>query len=114
MNIGKLDSKIRIYKQTIGINELGEQQPEGTLLKTIWSAVLPRTGSMMNGRAADVMLSKTTHCITIRAEEAMDITVDCLIRWNDLNGKEHVFDIDYVLPPTRKSRFTEVYVQEVV
>lgn len=114
MNIGKLDGKIKIYKKTMTINEIGEQQPEEKLLKTIWASVTPRTGSMMNGRAADVMLSKTTHSITIRAEEVRDITVDCFIRWEDLNGLEHVFDINYVLPPTRKSRFTEIYVEEVI
>ena len=114
MNIGQLDSRIEIYNKAMGTNEIGEQQPEEKLLKTIWAAVSPRTGSMMSGRAADVMLSKTTHCITIRAEEARDVTVDYLIKWNDLNGRKHVFDIDYVLPPTRRSQFTEIYAQEVI
>ena len=74
----------------------------------------PRTGSLVSGRPADTMLSKTTHVITIRAEAVKDITVDCYITWKDAAGISHRFDIDYILPPVRTKPTTSIYVQEVI
>lgn len=36
MNIGQLDSRIKVYQDTLITSELNEEQPKPTLLKTIW------------------------------------------------------------------------------
>lgn len=113
MNIGQLDSRISIYQDVLVTSELNEEQPAPALLKAVWANVQPRTGSLMTGRAADTMLSKTTHLITVRAEIVKDIQPDCYIVWIDKNGNTHRFEIDYILPPDRTSVFASIYVQEV-
>ena len=114
MNIGELDTKIDIYHMTTETNSLNEDQPKEALLKRIWAKVEPRTGSLINGRPADTMLSKTTHVITVRVDGLIDITVDCYIIWVDRNDVSHRFDIDYILPPVRRQPFASIYCQEVI
>lgn len=114
MNIGQLDSRIKVYQDTLITSELNEEQPKPTLLKTIWANVQPRTGSLMTGRPADTMLSKTTHTITVRAETIADIETDCYFMWEDRNKRVHRFEIDYILPPNRTSVYATIYVQEVI
>lgn len=114
MNIGELDTKIDIYHMTIKTNSLNEDQPVETPLKRIWAKVETRTGSLINGRPADTMLSKTTHVITVRVDSLKDVTESCYILWVDAIGNSHRFDIDYILPPIRRNPLTSIYVQEVV
>ena len=114
MNIGKLDSRISIYCLQKQENELHEEEPVPALLKTVWARVEPRTGSLLSGRPAETMLSKTTHAITVRAEALKGITPDCYILWTDAIGRKHRFDIDYILPPVRTNPYTSLYVQEVI
>ena len=114
MNPGDLDARIRVYKLEKSKDELGKQHPKETLLKTIWAKVEPRTGSLLTGRPAGTMLSKTTHAITVRAVQVQDITVDCRIRWTDAAGNDHRFDINYIMPPARGNSTTTIYAEEKV
>lgn len=114
MNIGELDSRIEVYQDTLVTSELNEEQPQPTLLKTIWGKVQPRTGSLMTGRPADTMLSKTTHTITVRSETVANMEMDCYLVWKDRNKKVHRFEIDYILPPNRTTVYATIYVQEVI
>lgn len=114
MNIGKLDQRIAIYQNEVIVNDLNEDQPAPALLKRVWANVQPRTGSLMSGRPADTMLSKTTHVVTVRSEVLKNITTDCYILWTDANGQRHRFDIDYILPPVRLQPTSTIYVQEVI
>ncbi len=114
MDPGILNNRIEIYKNEIITNSLNEDQPAPVLLKRIWANVQPRTGSLMTGRPADTMLSKTTHVVTARSEALKDITLDCYILWTDANGQPHRFDIDYILPPVRLQPLSSIYVQEVI
>lgn len=114
MNIGRLDERIDIIKLEKVKNRLGEVQPTPSLLKTIWAEIAPRTGSLLTGRPAETMLSKTTHVVVIRAEEVKDVTTDCYIEWTDYLGTKHKLTIDYILPPTRSSITTNIYCQEVI
>lgn len=82
MNIGELDSRIEIYRLNTQLNSYGEEEPAPVLLKTVWAKVEPRTGSLLSGRPAETMLSKTTHAITVRAEALKGITPDCYILWD--------------------------------
>lgn len=112
MNAGQLDEKIEFWNMEITENELCEDQPEETLLRKAWAKVEPRTGSLLSGRPADTMLSKTTHAITVRNETLKDVTVDCWIIWKDILGNTHKLSIDYILPPVRTSQFTMIYARE--
>lgn len=114
MNIGKLDSRIDIYKMKEEDNELNENQPVPVHLKSVWANVETRTGSLVTGRPVGTMLSKTTHAITVRSESVKDITTDCFIMWTDANRIAHRFDIDYIIPPVRTKPTTSIYVQEVI
>lgn len=114
MNIGELDSRIKVMHETVITNSLEEEAPQLEVLKEIWAKVEPRTGSLLTGRAADTKLSKTTHAITVRVTSLKGITEDCHILWTDQNGAEHHFDIDYILPPPRSTQFTTIYAQEVI
>lgn len=114
MNPGELDSRILIYRLKKQESELNEEEPVPELLKTIWAKVEPRTGSLLSGRPAETMLSKTTHSITVRAEMLKDISTDCYIIWTDVIGQKHRFDIDYILPPVRRQPFTSIYCREEI
>ncbi|MCI5533834.1 MAG: head-tail adaptor protein [Firmicutes bacterium] len=114
MNAGQLDERIEIKAKKIVENELGEEQPEEITLKKIWARIEPRTGSLLTGRPADTLLSKTTHAITVRSEVLSEVTIDCWIVWNDAIGKSHKLSIDYILPPVRTSPFTTIYAREEV
>lgn len=114
MNAGQLDERVEFWHYNIVKNRIGEDQPEEALLKTVWARVEPRTGSLLTGRPADTMLSKTTHAVTIRAEEVKNITNGCWIAWTDVIGTKHRLDIDYILPPVRTNPYTTIYAQEVV
>ena len=114
MTPGELDSRILIYCLKKRESELNEEEPVPVLLKTIWAKVEPRTGSLLIGRPAETMLSKTTHAITVRAAALKGVTPDCYIIWKDLIGQEHRFDIDYILPAVRRQPFASIYCQEVI
>lgn len=114
MNIGELDSRIEIYRLNTQLNSYGEEELLPVLLKKVWAKVEPRTGSLMTGRPAGTMLSKTTHAIYVRAESLTEVETDCYIMWSDAIGRKHRFDIDYILPPVRSKRYSTIYVQEVV
>lgn len=114
MNAGQLDERIEFWKFETTKNELGEDQPQAVSVKKAWAKVEPRTGSLLTGRPADTMLSKTTHVVTVRSETLMGVTYGCWINWTDMTGNVHRLDIDYILPPVRTNRFATIYVQEVL
>lgn len=113
MDIGRLNSRIEIWQDVMTENRLGEVQPSKELLKTVWANVEPRTGSLLTGRPADTMLSRTTHRIEVRKESVVGVTSDCTIFWWDSNKVKHRFDIEYILPPGREPT-TSIYVYEVI
>lgn len=113
MNIGELDCRIKIYREGTVTNSMNEEAPAQILLKEIWAKVEPRTGSLLTGRPADTMLSKTTHVIYVRAQALKDVTESCHIVYTDKNGTKHHFDIDYIPPVGRHQQFASIYVQEV-
>lgn len=109
MNTGKLNRKIIFFhnEKTGELNELGAEQEVERGFYECWASIEPRTGSLLSGRTADTMLSKTTHKITIRYRE--DIDYSC---WIVYAGRR--FDIDYVNDPYLDKRYLELFVQEVV
>lgn len=113
MNVGELDCRIKVYKEGTVTNSMGEEAPAQILLKEIWAKVEPRTGSLLTGRPAGTMLSKTTHVISVRVPALKDVTESCHIIHIDTNGMQHHFDIDYIPPVGRRQQFASIYVQEV-
>lgn len=110
MNIGKLNKRIEFFKQSFAEDpETGTDEPSEVSLGKTWANISPRTGSMLNGRAAETILTSTTHAITVRSRG--DITPDCRIKWIDEFNNEHIFSIDYILPPTGGS-FMTIYARE--
>lgn len=110
MNVGQLNKRIEVFKQVFEEDpETGTKEPKEVTAFETWANISPRTGSMLNGRDAGTILSQTTHAITIRSRG--DITSDCRIRWVDEFKREHIFDIDYILPPTGSHLMT-IYAKE--
>ena len=109
MNPGKLNHRIAIWHNAPmgGQNELGADEMAEQELCTCWARLEPRTGSLLSGRTADTMLSKTTHKVTIRYNSA--VTYGC---WIIYQGRR--FDIDYISDPGFDKRYLELFVQEVV
>ena len=109
MNTGRLNRRIAFYRNesTGELNELGADMVKETSFYECWACIEPRTGSLLSGRAADTMLSKTTHKITIRYNP--DINYSC---WIMYAGRR--FDIDYINDPHLNKRYLELFVQEVV
>lgn len=109
MNTGKLNRKIRFFRHedTGGVTELGADQMSERVFYECWACIEPRTGSLLSGRTADTMLSKTTHKITIRYNPEIDYSC-----WIMYAGRR--FDIDYINDPHLDKRYLELFVQEVV
>ncbi len=114
MNIGELDERIKIYGNAKSKNKLGETEIKPMLIKTVWAKVVSKTGSLLTGRPADTMLSKTTHAVTVRVKSIEGVTYENWIEWTDITGIKHRFDIDYIMPAVRTSPTTTIYVQEVI
>lgn len=112
MNAGQLNKRIEVLSQAfVEDPETRAEEPKEEVSFGTWANISPRTGSMLNGRDAGTMLSQTTHVMTIRSRG--DITPDCRIRWKDEFRKEHIFAIDYILPPSG-SNFMTIYVREEI
>ena len=109
MNTGKLNRKITFFRHeaTNNMTELGADEMAERSFYSCWASIEPRTGSLLSGRAADTMLSKTTHKITIRYNP--DIDYSC---WIMYAGRR--FDIDYISDPHFDKRYLELFVQEVI
>lgn len=108
MNPGKLTHRIQFYRNemTGETNELGADDIHEQMFYECWARIEPRTGSLLSGRTADTMLSKTTHKITIRYNQ--EITYGA---WIVYDG--HRFDIDYISDAYFDKRYLEIFVQEV-
>lgn len=73
-------------------DELGQVPVEEETVCSVWCAVIPQTGSLLNGRPGETELARTTHKICIRYREG--ITPDM---WVEVYGVK--YDILYVMDP---------------
>lgn len=83
-------------------NRLGQYPIEPVLYQTVYAAIIPQTGSLLSGRAADTTLSRTTHKIKIRYRN--DITPDMWIVYQGVR-----YDILYVLDPNLNHERLEIF-----
>ncbi|EON70461.1 phage head closure protein [Lysinibacillus sphaericus] len=108
MNAGDLKHRIDIYANVEYENELGETSHSFEKLKTIWSAIIPQTGSLQK-QQADTILTNVTHKIIIRYSAGNDISKEMKIKF-----RNHEFEIRYILNPYFNNETLEIFVQEVL
>lgn len=109
MNPGDLDKRIQIWGKKKVETILKENSYDDVLLKSCWASIVPKTGSLISGRPADTIVSKTTHMIKIRYNSWPGLKSK---DWIIFNG--HRYDIDYILNPYFKNEFYEIFVHEEV
>lgn len=100
----KLQSKAVIWKMETATekDELGQYPVGPTPIRTVWCQVVPQTGSLLNGRAGETQISRTTHKVIIRYRTG--ITPDM---WLEIGGVR--YDILYILDPYLKHISLELF-----
>jgi len=83
-------------------DELGQYPVEPTIVATVWCAVIPQTGSLLQGRPGETELARTTHKIVIRYRP--DVTPDM---WMEVQGVR--YDILYVMDPYHDHTTLELF-----
>lgn len=73
----------------------------------MWASVIPQTGSLLSGRAAETQLSRTTHKVVIRYRN--DIKPDM---WLMIGGQR--YNILYILDPFLKHVSLEIFCEVTV
>jgi len=116
-NSGDLNRRVEIWGKEPVLDSAGNPEKdklsqeviEPQKLATVWASVSPRTGSLLSGRQADTILSKTTHLIKIRYSAFKTLSDK---NWLIYQG--HRFNIDYILNPGFSNEFLEIFCNEVV
>lgn len=87
-------------------NRLGQYPKEDKHLFDVYGAVLPQTGSLLNGRQADTTLTRTTHKIVLRYNDKINSSM-----WFKYNGVR--YDILYIMDPYLNNERMEVFCEVV-
>lgn len=88
-------------------NRLGQYPKEDKKLFDVYGAVLPQTGSLLNGRQAGTTLCRTTHKIVLRYNDKITSA-----NWFVYNGVR--YDILYIMDPYLNSERLECYCEVVL
>lgn len=88
-------------------NRLGQYSKEDKHLFDVYGAVLPQTGSLLNGRQADTTLCRTTHKIVLRYTDKITSA-----NWFVYNGVR--YDILYIMDPYLNSERLECYCEVIL
>lgn len=88
-------------------NRLGQYPKVDTKIMTIWGAILPQTGGLLNGRPADTSLTRTTHKIVCRYNDKIKSS-----DWIIYNGTR--YDILYIMDPYLNNERLEIFCEVVV
>lgn len=108
MGSGELKHKIEIWGKEKTTNELLEIDFVDKIIKTMWSAIIPQTGSMQKGQVKTILSNVTTK-FKVRYNSGKAIAYD---NWIMFKGKRH--DIKYILNPYEKNEFLEIFCSEVI
>ena len=95
-------AEIKVRAKAAEKDELGQYPIIEQLVAEVWCGVTPQTGSMLSGRQADTILTRTTHKVTIRYRD--DITSDM---WMIIDGIR--YDILYILDPYVRHEVLEIF-----
>lgn len=100
----ELTKRVEVWHNTRSAekNRLGQYPIEPVLYRTLYAAIIPQTGSLLSGRAADTTLSRTTHKVKIRYRN--DITPDMWIMYQGVR-----YDILYILDPNLNHERLEIF-----
>ena len=108
MKIDGLNNRIDVYSKTEIINELGEKDYEYNKIKTIWSNILPVTGSTRDA-TGEVTRTEMKYKFTIRNNSLNELTTDMYFMY-----KGQRYDIDYYIPNFKYRDSIEIYCSLVV
>lgn len=105
----KLTRKLALWRnvQSVEMNELGQFPIVETHIKTIWGGIVPQTGQLLSGRAADTSLSRTTHKIIVRYDPSI-LPSD----WFIYGGSR--YEILYILDPYLNHERLEIFCEVVM
>ena len=81
---------------------LGQYPVVEKTVAVVWCGVTPQTGSLLTGRPAETVLSRTTHKVTIRYRPG--ITADM---WLEIGGEP--YDILHILDPYLRHETLELF-----
>jgi len=81
---------------------LGQYPIVETEIGRAWCGVTPQTGSMLTGRQADTILTRTTHKVTIRYRDDLKPEM-----WLMIDGAR--YDILYILDPYLRHETLEIF-----
>lgn len=101
-----LQRKIELWgnRKSSEPNRLGQYEIVPQQIKSIWAAVIPQTGSLLQGRAADTTLARTTHKVIIRYDK--NVSEDM---WFVIDNNR--YDILYILNPYLNNERLEVFTE---
>ena len=104
---GRLKHRVEVFKYEVSdtYNAFGEDERKIVSVGKFWADIESRTGSLLKGRAADTILTETTHVISMRFTDKIDHS--CFIMY-----KNKKFDIDYISDPNFSTKIIEVFVRE--
>lgn len=105
VNLGSdLRSAAVIYekRQSTVKDETGQYPVADTEVCRVWCSVVPQTGSLLHGRAAETDLARTTHKIVIRYRPGITAAM-----WVAVGGAR--YDILYVMDPFQRHETLELF-----
>lgn len=109
MNAGQLRSRVEVWGNVKGVNELMEVEHREGLVKSIHAEIIPQTGSLQRQPGIETQLSRVTHKAIIRYHAGKDITQD---QWLMFRGQR--FDIRFILNPFMKNEKLEIFLEQIV
>lgn len=100
----KLQSKAVIWEMAVAPerDEFDQYPVVPSKVATVWCQVVPQTGSLLNGRAGETQLSRTTHKVIIRYRKGIADDM-----WLEIDG--HRYNILYILDPYLKHISLEIF-----
>lgn len=88
-------------------NRLGQYEKQDKKVCECWGNITPQTGSLLNNRTGDTVLTRTTHKITIRYRT--DINSNMWIIYNNTR-----YNILYILDPYEDNERMEIFCEVVL
>ncbi|MEK4715342.1 head-tail adaptor protein [Sporosarcina sp. FSL K6-5500] len=113
VNTGDLRNRIDIYANVKTTNELEETTYKFMKINTIWSSLIPQTGTLQK-QQADTVLTNVTHKVIVRYSAGKNITKDMQIFFKDKNNVVHRYEIKYILNPYFANEKLEIFCQELI
>lgn len=93
---------IKVMDKASEKDALGQYPIEEKTVCDVWCGVTPQTGSMLSGREADTILTRTTHKVTIRYRD--DIGPEM---WIEIDGAR--YEILYIMDPYLRHEVLEIF-----